>query len=167
MSMQTEKLGLIAGNGKFPFLVLEAARAQGYEVIVAAIQEEAFPEIESHGAVAVHWLSLGELSKHRDLSAGRGTAGGDGRAGETQADFSSIRPDWRLAKLLLLTTHQYRFTSGARSKVPADRRIHSKIHMAAGASAGEPGVLTEREPGEQETQEYCLQARRRQPTGAA
>ena len=37
------KLGLIAGNGRFPFLVLDAARAEGYEIIVAAIKEEAFP----------------------------------------------------------------------------------------------------------------------------
>ena len=52
-----QRIGLIAGNGKFPFLVLEAARAQGYEVVVAAIREETSPEIESHGASAVHWLS--------------------------------------------------------------------------------------------------------------
>ena len=50
MPPQIEKLGLIAGNGKFPFLVLDAARAQGYDVVVAAIKEETFPEIESHGA---------------------------------------------------------------------------------------------------------------------
>ena len=54
------KLGLIAGNGRFPFLVLDAARAQGYDVVVAAIKEETFPESESRGA-AVHWMSLGEL----------------------------------------------------------------------------------------------------------
>jgi DUF1009 family protein len=58
----TEKLGIIAGNGRFPFLVLDAARAQGYEVVVATIREETSPEIESRGAT-VHWLSLGELSK--------------------------------------------------------------------------------------------------------
>jgi DUF1009 family protein len=63
MPPKLEKLSLIAGNGMFPFLVLDAARAQGYEVVVAAIQEEAFPEIESDGAIAAHWLSLGELSK--------------------------------------------------------------------------------------------------------
>ena len=57
------KLGLIAGNGRFPFLVLEAARGQGYDVVVAAIKEETAPEIESQGAAAVYWLSLGELSK--------------------------------------------------------------------------------------------------------
>jgi len=58
-----ERIGLIAGNGTFPLLVLDAARAQGLDVIVAAIREEASPEIERHGATAVHWLSLGELSK--------------------------------------------------------------------------------------------------------
>jgi DUF1009 family protein len=52
------KLGIIAGNGRFPFLVLDAARAQGYEVVVAAIKEETSPGIESRGAT-VHWLSLG------------------------------------------------------------------------------------------------------------
>jgi len=58
-----QRIGLIAGNGKFPFLVLDAARAQGFDVVVAAIKEETSPEIESRGAAAVHWLSLGELSK--------------------------------------------------------------------------------------------------------
>ena len=57
------RLGLIAGNGRFPFLVLDAAKAQGFDVVVAAIKEESFPEIESQGAAAVYWLSLGELSK--------------------------------------------------------------------------------------------------------
>src|SRR5260221_11455072 len=63
MSSPNEKLGLIAGNGKFPFLVLEAARAQGFQVFVAAIKEETFPEIESYDGATVHWFSLGELSK--------------------------------------------------------------------------------------------------------
>ena len=39
------KLGLIAGNGRFPFLVLDAARAQGYQVTVVAVKEEAFPAL--------------------------------------------------------------------------------------------------------------------------
>src|SRR5437899_43609 len=66
------KLGLIAGNGKFPFLVLDAARAQGYDVVVAAIKEETLPEIESRGAASVHWLSLGELSKLIDTFKAEG-----------------------------------------------------------------------------------------------
>ena len=61
------KLGLIAGNGRFPFLILDAARAQGLPVVVAAIREETDPEIEERAAsdtgIALHWLSLGELSK--------------------------------------------------------------------------------------------------------
>ena len=58
-----QRIGLIAGNGSFPLLVLDAARSQGLQVVVAAIKEEASPDIEQHGAAAVHWLSLGELSK--------------------------------------------------------------------------------------------------------
>ena len=60
-------LGLIAGNGRFPFLLLDAARAQGHAVTVAAIREETDPEINHRAAadskITVHWLSLGELSR--------------------------------------------------------------------------------------------------------
>ena len=56
-----ERIGLIAGNGKFPLLVLDAARAAGYEVVVVAIREEASSEIEARGAASVHWLSLGSF----------------------------------------------------------------------------------------------------------
>ena len=57
-----EKYGLIAGNGKFPFLVLESAREQRIEVVVAAIREETNPEIESLG-FPVQWMGLGQLGK--------------------------------------------------------------------------------------------------------
>jgi DUF1009 family protein len=61
------KLGLIAGNGRFPFLVLDAARALGHDVTVIAIKDEAFPELESYAArppaSAIHWISLGHLGK--------------------------------------------------------------------------------------------------------
>ena len=125
MPSQTEKLGLIAGNGKFPFLVLDAARAQGYEVVVAAIKEEAFPEIESYGAVSVHWLSLGELSKLIETfqRAGVRRAVMAGQVRHKQI-FSSIRPDWRLAKLLLsLTTRNTDSLLGAIAKVLAAEGI--------------------------------------------
>src|SRR5205823_10586374 len=95
------KLGRIAGNGRFPFLVLDAARAQGFDIVVAAIKEETSPEIESRGATAVHWLSLGELSKLIETfkQAGVQRAVMPGQVKHKQI-FSSIRPDWRLAKLL-------------------------------------------------------------------
>src|SRR5215472_2259749 len=118
------KLGLIAGNGHFPFLVLDAARAQGYEVVVAAIKEETFPEIESKSA-KVHWLSLGELSKLIETFQREGVTHAV-MAGQVKHKqiFSSIRPDWRLAKLLLnLSTRNTDSLIGAVAKVLADEGI--------------------------------------------
>src|SRR5579863_10709684 len=101
MANPKKRLGLIAGNGRFPFLVLDAARAQGFEVVVAAIKEETFPEIDSRGAAAVHWLSLGELSKLIEMFKKEGVSRAI-MAGQVKHKqiFSSIRPAWRLAKLL-------------------------------------------------------------------
>jgi DUF1009 family protein len=153
MPVQKEKLGLIAGNGKFPFLVLDAARAQGYEVVVAAIKEEAFPEIESHSAAAVHWLSLGDLSKLIETFQREGVRRAI-MAGQVRHKqiFSSIRPDWRLAKLLLsLTMRNTDSLLGAVAKVLADEGITlEKSTWLLEPLLVKPGVLTEREPTEQE-----------------
>jgi DUF1009 family protein len=153
MPVQKETLGLIAGNGKFPFLVLEAARAQGYEVVVAAIQEEAFAEIESHGAAAVHWLSLGELSKLIETFQREGVRRAI-MAGQVRHKqiFSSIRPDWRLAKLLLsLTTRNTDSLLGAVAKVLADEGITlEKSTWLLEPLLVKSGVLTQRAPTEQE-----------------
>src|SRR5258708_12265613 len=96
-----QKLGLIAGNGNFPLLLLDAARAQGAEVIVAAIKEETSPLIEKRGAAAVYWLSLGELGKLIDTFKKEAvqTAIMAGQVNHNPI-FSAIRPDWRLAKVL-------------------------------------------------------------------
>jgi UDP-2,3-diacylglucosamine hydrolase len=153
MASAKEKLGLIAGNGKFPFLVLDAARAQGYEVVVAAIKEEAFPEIESQGAAAVHWLSLGELSRLIETFQREGVRHAI-MAGQVRHKqiFSSIRPDWRLAKLLLsLTTRNTDSLLGAVAKVLADEGITlEKSTWLLEPLLVQPGVLTKREPTEQE-----------------
>ena len=153
MSDARGKLGLIVGNGRFPFLVLDAARAQGYEVIVAAIKEEAFPEIEAHGATAVHWLSLGELSKlievfqsegvHRAIMAGQV---------KHKQIFSSIRPDWRLAKLLLsLGTRNTDSLLGAVAKVLSDEGITLENSTSLlEPLLAKPGVLTKRGPSDAE-----------------
>ena len=147
------KLGLIAGNGRFPFLVLDAARAQGYDVIVAAIKEETFPEIESHGATAVHWLSLGELSKLIDTFHREGVTRAI-MAGQVKHKqiFSSIRPDWRLAKLLFsLTTRNTDSLLGAVAKVLAEEGITLENSTALlEPLLVKPGVLTKRAPREQE-----------------
>ncbi len=147
------KIGLIAGNGKFPLLVLDAARSKGMEVVVAAIKEETAPEIEQHGASAVHWLSLGELSKLIDTfkSAGISRAIMAGQVKHKQI-FSSIKPDWRLAKLLLsLTTRNTDSLIGAVTKVLGDEGIvlmnSTELLEPMLASAG---VLTQRGPTDAE-----------------
>src|ERR1043165_911975 len=96
---QGQKLGLIAGNGSFPLLLLDAARAQGAEVVVAAIREETSPLIEGRGAASVHWLSLGELSKLIDTFKREGvsTAVMAGQVKHGQI-FSSMRADWGRAQ---------------------------------------------------------------------
>jgi len=148
-----EKLGLIAGNGKFPFLVLDAARAQGYDVVVAAIKEEAFPEIGSHSAASVHWLSLGELSKLIDTfkAAGVTRAVMAGQVKHKQI-FSAIKPDWRLAKLLLsLGTRNTDSLLGAVAKVLADEGIMLENSTALlEPLLAKTGVLTKRAPSAQE-----------------
>jgi len=143
------KLGLIAGNGRFPLLVLDAARAQGYDVVVAAIKEETFPEVERRDAAAVHWLSLGELSKlietfHRE---GITRAVMAGQVKHKQI-FSSIRPDWRLAKLLLsLTTRNTDSLLGAVANVLADEGITLENSTALlEPLLVKSGVVTKRAP---------------------
>jgi len=93
--------GLIAGNGDFPFLVLEGARSRGIDMAVIAIREEASPALEQ-AATRFHWISLGELGRGIDLLHQEGVKHAV-MAGQVKHNkiFSSIRPDWRLAKLLL------------------------------------------------------------------
>src|SRR5215467_11126309 len=148
-----QKLGLIAGNGSFPLLLLDAARAQGAEVIVAAIKEETSPLIEKRGAAAVYWLSLGELGKLIDTFKREGveTAVMAGQVKHKQI-FSSIRPDWRLAKVLFsLGTRNTDSLIGAVARVLEDEGIH----LISSTSYLEPllakaGVLTRRAPSEAE-----------------
>src|SRR2546422_518429 len=147
------KLGLVPGNGRFPLLVLDAARAQGFDVVVAAIKEETFPEIESHGAAAVYWLSLGELSKLIDTFKREGVRRAI-MAGQVKHKqiFSNIKPDWRLAKLLLsLPTRNTDALLGALAKVLADESIILENSTSfLEPLLARPGVLTQRAPTEQE-----------------
>ena len=123
-------LGLIAGNGRFPFLLLDAARAEGRRVVVAAIKEETDAEMNKRAArdpdgVRVHWLSLGELSRLIETFQREGVhqAVMAGQVKHKQI-FSSIRPDWRLAKLLLnLRSRNTDMLLGAVAKVLEDEGI--------------------------------------------
>ena len=160
-----KKLGLIAGNGSFPLLLLDAARAQGAQVVVAAIKEETSPLIENRGAAAVHWLSLGELGKLIDTFKREGvsTAIMAGQVKHKQI-FSAIRPDWRLAKVLFsLGTRNTDSLIGAVAKVLEDEGIHlisSTSYLEP--LLAKPGVLTRRAPthAEQMNIDYGRQAAR-------
>ena len=151
---QKGKLGLIAGNGSFPLLLLDAARAQGADVVVVAIKEETSPSIEGRGAASVHWMSLGELSKLIETFKREGvnTAIMAGQVRHKQI-FSSIRPDWKLAKVLLsLGTRNTDSLIGAVAKVLEEEGIH----LISSTSYLEPllaraGVLTRRAPSEVES----------------
>jgi DUF1009 family protein len=147
-------LGLIAGNGRFPFFLLDAARAHGVRVVVAAIKEETDPEINDRAAadpdnIRVHWLSLGELSKLIETfqreSVTRAVMAGQVRHKQI---FSSIRPDWRLAKLLLnLRVRSTDMLLGAVAKVLEDEGItliSSTTFLEPMLAAA--GSLTAREP---------------------
>ena len=159
------KLGLIAGNGRFPFLLLDAARAQGLAVTVAAIREETDPEMDRRAAaddsITVHWVSLGELSRLIEIFHKEGVqkAVMAGQVKHKQI-FSSIRPDWRLAKLLLnLGTRSTDKLLGAGAKVLGDEGIELMSSTAfLEPLLAEEGVLTARGPDEEERKniEYGL-----------
>ncbi len=94
------KYGLIAGNGRFPVLALESARGLGHEVVAIAIREEAPPEVERLAA-RCHWISLGQLGRLIEICKEEGITELV-MAGQVKhaSIYSSIRPDWRLIKLL-------------------------------------------------------------------
>ncbi len=121
--------------------------------MVVAIQEETFPEIDSHGATSVHWLSLGELSKLIETFKREGVSRAV-MAGQVKHKqiFSAIRPDWRLAKLLLsLGSRNTDSLLGAVAKVLGDEGItlESSTWLLEPLLA-KSGVLTRRTPSDQE-----------------
>jgi len=149
--------GLIAGNGRFPFLVLEGARQQGIDMAVIAIKEEAAPELASE-ASRIHWVSLGELSKTIDLLHQEGVKQAV-MAGQVKHNkiFSSIRPDWKLAKLLFsLTTKNTDALIGGVAKILEEEGIQlvdSTLFLKP--LIPEAGVLTKRAPSAAESSDMA------------
>src|SRR3984957_15881012 len=151
------KLGLIAGNGRFPFLVLDAARGAGYDVTVIAIKEEAFSalvELAARPPVAeVHWVSLGQLGKCISLlkAAGVTQAVMAGQVKHVKL-FADIVPDMTLLGVLMRL--KGRNTDALISGVADALRDHGielmdSTRFLAPLLAGH-GVLTARAPTEDE-----------------
>ena len=152
MNANKEGWGLIAGNGRFPFLVLEGARSQGIEMAVLALKEEASPEL-AQAAKRVHWVSLGELSKAIEFLRSEGVTRAV-MAGQVKHNkiFSAIRPDWKLAKLLIsLPLKNTDSLIGAVAKVLEEEGIQlvdSTLFLKP--LLPDAGVLTRRAPSEHE-----------------
>jgi DUF1009 family protein len=148
----TSGWGLIAGNGRFPFLVLEGARSQGIDMAVIALKEEASPEL-AQSTKRLHWVSLGELSKAIELMHSEGVKQAV-MAGQVKHNkiFSAIRPDWKLAKLLFaLPRKNTDALIGAVARVLEDegiRLVDSTLFLKP--LVPEVGVLTKRAPDERE-----------------
>jgi UDP-2,3-diacylglucosamine hydrolase len=144
--------GLIAGNGRFPFLVLEGARSQGIDMAVIAIKEETDPDLGKL-AERLHWVSLGELSKTIDLLHQEGVTQAV-MAGQVKHNkiFSAIRPDWKLAKVLFaLPKKNTDSLIGAVAKVLEDegiRLVDSTVFLKP--LLPDAGVLTRRKPSQEE-----------------
>jgi len=149
--------GLIAGNGRFPFLVLEGALSQGIDMAVIALKEEASLELEKM-AKRVHWVSLGDLSKTIDLMHQEGVTRAV-MAGQVKHNkiFSAIRPDWKLAKLLFsLPRNNTDSLIGAVARVLEDegiRLVDSTLFLKP--LVPDPGVLTRRAPNEHEADDMA------------
>ena len=146
------RYGLIAGNGRFPLLALESARALGHDVTVVAIQEEASPEVEAL-APRCHWISLGQLGKLIEILKRDGITEVV-MAGQVKHAriFSSIRPDWRLVKVLAsVATRNTDGLIGAVMKTLADEGIRLRDSTALlKPLLADAGPMTRRKPGADE-----------------
>lgn len=154
-------IGLIAGNGRFPFLVLDAARTQGHDVTIIAAKEETFPELNDAAArhgVPIHWISLGQLgtciSLLKDAGATRCVMAGQVK--HTKIFAGGILPD--LTLLSALARLRSRNTDGLIGAVAQVLKEHG-IELMDSTSLlqpllAKPGVLTSRSPSEDEQQDF-------------
>ena len=151
------RIGLIAGNGRFPFLALEAARSLGHDVTVVAIREETHPDLEKAAAngqpVAFHWVSLGQLGRCIKIlkAAEVSRALMAGQVKHTKL-FSGVMPD--LTLLSALSRLRARNTDALISAV-ADVLGEHGIELVDSTLFLEPllaraGILTARAPSDDE-----------------
>ena len=146
------RYGLIAGSGRFPLLALETARKLGHEVIAIGIDQEASKEIEALAA-RTYWITIGQLSKLIEILKDEGLSE-VAMAGQVKhvSIFSSIRPDWRLFKLLgSLKEKNTEALIGGVAKVLEDEGIHlADSTLLLKPLLADAGVLTKRKPDTEE-----------------
>ena len=150
------KLGLIAGNGRFPFLVLEAARSAGHDVTVIALKEETFPDLADAAArspaAPLHWISIGQLGACIKLlkEAGVSQALMAGQVKHTK--LFDIRPDLTLGKVLmrLATKNTDSLISGVADVLKSEGISLIDSTAFLGPLMARAGTLTTRAPDEEE-----------------
>jgi DUF1009 family protein len=157
------RLGLIAGNGRFPFLVLDAARAMGHEVTVIATKEEAFADLSEAAAKAhadIHWISLGELGKCITLlkDAGASHAVMAGQVKHTKIFAGGIVPDAKFLSVLMKLP--FRNTDGLIGAVASVLKAEG-IELIDSTSLLKPmladaGVMTKRSPTDEEAKDFAF-----------
>src|SRR5512146_1700355 len=155
------RLGLIAGNGRFPFLVLDAARRLGHDVVVVAVKEEASPDLEAAASreprAAIHRISLGQLSKCieilRDARVTHAVMAGQVKHVKL---FAGILPDKMLLSLLLRL--RAKNTNSLIAGI-ADIMRDNNIELLDSTAFLTPlmaraGVMTRREPTAEERDDF-------------
>jgi UDP-2,3-diacylglucosamine hydrolase len=157
------KLGIIAGNGRFPFLVLEAARAQGHDVTVVGLKEETFKELEAEAVLkraAFHWISIGHLGACIKLLKGAGVSHAvmAGQVKHTKIFAGGIMPD--AAFLTLMAKLPFRNTDGIIGAVAGVLRDNG-IELINSTALLDPllaeaGVMTQRAPTEEERADFAF-----------
>jgi DUF1009 family protein len=157
------RLGLIAGNGRFPFLVLDAARSMGYDVTVIATKEEAFADLNAAAARAearIHWISIGQLGKCISLLKEEGITHAvmAGQVKHTKIFAGGIVPDATF--LSVLVRLPFRNTDGLIGAV-ASLLKDNGIDLIDSTSLlkpliATPGVMTERMPNEEEHKDFAF-----------
>lgn len=154
------RIGIIAGNGRFPFLALQGARSLGHDVTVVGVKEEAFPELEQAARDAdasYHSVSLGHLGKCIKILKGDGVSQAV-MAGQVKhvKIFSGILPDMTL--LSVLTRLKSRNTDALISAVADVMRDHGiellDSTVFLGPLLATPGVLTRRPPDDDERADF-------------
>ena len=155
------KLGLIAGNGRFPFLILDAARAQGHDVTVIGLKEETFKELETSAVIAraaFHWISIGELGACIRLLTGAGVTHAvmAGQVQHTKIFAGHIVPDAAFMKVLM--TLPFQNTDGLIGAVARVLKTNG-IELIDSTSLlqpllAPPGVMTDRAPSEEERKDF-------------
>jgi DUF1009 family protein len=156
------RLGLIAGNGRFPFLVLDAARAAGHDVTVIALNEETFPELADVAArpptSPLHWMSIGQLGTCIRVLKDAGVAQAVMAGQVKHTKLFDIRPDWTLSRVLMrLATRNTDSIIAAIADVLGDEGItliDSTVFL--GPLMAREGTLTRRAPGEEEQSDLAF-----------